>query len=556
MKQKEHRKILIYAAIIIAQVLVMIYWAHIKTNYNIDELYSMGFARGYFSQIHTPEYITVDNEFCFNQWMSNSTLKGYLIMKDKAKIINVPIGVVIKEFLTGRNYFGLLNIAESFADNSDLSSIPGEYLNVVFFVIAQIMLIIFMNRIGMCYETICLATGMFGFSGYIISAVEFVRFYMLIIMLTLVITNLLFSAWNENSMIRITLVETVVMVLSYFIYKNSDFYVPFFGALMACFLFGLAFKKRWKESIPLVIVILIGVLFILLRTGLFGYDSVAVMPLKVRRTVSDLLNPSIIGVIRYTKWLIKLFATHYFGNYLVNVLYLTVLLFCFYSVIRRSKKADSVLIKRPLAPEVQFVLIIAGATFVYTVFNAICQYDVWRYYCFGFVFVTFLFWFIIDRLLLKLQNNMKKWVVIILTALVGISSLLPFRTRMIEYMYEDEKSFIENLQKVSYLDVVMFLPANEETILSEELTYLSRHAIYDCISLMPEESSIYVADIEEYDRVMIDFPEDFILWTQKDQGNMDLAPVLDDLDTNGYSVRSLGTDHDSLVFLVRRSADM
>lgn len=558
MRSKNHRKkgiLLLFAIIITAQVFVMIYWAHVKTGYNIDELYSMGYARGYVSQIYTPEYITVARGFCFNEWMSNETLKGYLIMKDKAMVINAPISVVIKEFLTGRNYFGLLNLAESLADNSNLSSIPGAYLNILLFVIAQIVLIRFMKTIGMRDGTICLAITMFGFSGYMISAVEFVRFYMLIILLSVSAVYLLYMVWCGGPAFRIILLELAVIVLSYFSYKNSDFYIPFFGAFMVCFILGLICKRRWKESLPLIVMLMAGILYYTYVLGLFSGYALSDMTLKVRRTVADILSPSIHDVTGYVIWLIRLFETHYFGNFVMFGAFLVVLAYCIYCAFRERKSADSVLIKYSVASEEQYMIVIAGAVFVFTSFVAICQYDVWRYYCFGFVFATVLMWFIIDRLLTKIQNKTRVRILIVLTALVAVSSLFPFKTRIIEYMYEDEIGFNEELKRVADLDVIMLLPANEETILSEELTYLSRHAIYNCVSLMPADTNILISDMNEYKSGEMLLPECFLLWTQLNQDGMDLVSVIESMESDGYVIEELGSNHDSLVYVAKAVPD-
>ena len=54
----KRRELLIYICIIAVQLLFVIYWAGVKTNYHVDELYSMGYARNFAIEGKRVQYIT------------------------------------------------------------------------------------------------------------------------------------------------------------------------------------------------------------------------------------------------------------------------------------------------------------------------------------------------------------------------------------------------------------------------------------------------------------------------------------------------------------------
>ena len=141
------KKPLIYGVIIALQVMVILYWANTKTNYHIDELYSMTHASGFTAQVYNSEYITVSRDFHFNEWTKNSVFKKYLTVSDAEKAFRAPFFVFLNGLVRYRNYYGLLNIAESIAGYQYVSAIPGLVLNIILFILAELSLLSLLKKL-------------------------------------------------------------------------------------------------------------------------------------------------------------------------------------------------------------------------------------------------------------------------------------------------------------------------------------------------------------------------------------------------------------------------
>ena len=126
--------IIVCMIIMLLQLLVVAYWFNCKINYHVDELYSIGYAKGYFAPGDYWEKITDKDDYKFDNWFRVYELKKYLILAENETVYNFSLVRILWKLLTGRSYFGLLNIAESFAG----SYIGGVLLNSIFFVIAEI----------------------------------------------------------------------------------------------------------------------------------------------------------------------------------------------------------------------------------------------------------------------------------------------------------------------------------------------------------------------------------------------------------------------------------
>ena len=609
------KKTIIYVLIIILQILVILYWTNKKTGYHIDELYSMGYASNLTGRGDCALYITTGSEFGFDKWIKNADLKKYLELSKEESIFNAPISEVIRGFITTRNYTYLLNIAESLLGDGTVSAKPAVYLNIVLFAIAEAFFAVLMKRVSIDERIRYLALIMFGFSGYMISMAVYVRFYMLVVMLAFMMLNCFYSLWIADTWKQTFMPIVLIMILAYLSLRNSEFTVPFFAAFIGCFIIACLIEKKRKQLLISLAVCICGFIYIVATTDFLGillfpdkYSNVSVVWLSAGLSFRKITAG---GLWEYFSWLIELLETHFFGarsivyglagaiticfiisserdnnimSFDINrlrpvtlcalvlwialtglsiitghgriicvIILLIVVLLCVGEMIGvklRLRKPD-------LSSNTVFVLVLVGEAVIYTVFCAICLYSVWRYFCFAYISGTLAFWYVIDRLFKKREIEfVRRPLMTIMVTFVVINALLPFVTRNIECIYEDEKEFKERIRANQNLDVVMILPVTEETIAIERIGYLSRHSIYDCVNTMPRSANILVSSLDEYTYDKVDYPDEFLLWTQEYQENMDLTEVLRDLKKNGYSVEEIGTNHDSDVYIVRANGAM
>ena len=657
----KYRSSYIYIAIIMLQVLVLLYWAHIKTNYYIDELYSMGYASSFTGEGETARYITTSPDFHFNRWIENSAFKKYLLISNDEKVFNASPFKVVQKFITDRNYFGFLNMAESVAGYSSVSAGPGVLLNIVFFVLAEISQISLMKKLNIDERVRFLSVAMFGFSCYVISAAEFIRFYMMAIMLAFMMLNSFHKLWSANAWREIIGAEIIITIIAYFAYKNSELTIPFFVGLMGCFIVASYLKKRRRHLFSCITLCVCGVIYIALSSD---YIGILLHPNNYPATTSVAVSASLKiskatfnTFCDFIMWLKNLLENNYLGRYWVLYLLICTVTIYFATVrsesserrvasfkfkdmrfgtiwalvalalicvvsyklkqgeflyfligavaifwlVARSENFEKRIVsfklkdirfgtivafvvwalicvashkvkqgeflctiilsliallgmgeaigykfsikKMELSSDSIFIIILIGATVFYSVFFTMCGYTgTWRYYYYGFVSITVLIWFMIDRILkISYLQQRKNTLIIILTFFVTLNAFIPFKTRNIHYMYANEKDYINKVTNNSKLNVVMFLALDENGM-------ISRHETYDCINLMPDDSKIYMVDLEKYDYDQVDYPDEFLLWSHKSR---DLTAILDDLSLHGYELQKLGSDHCSKAYVCR-----
>ena len=595
---KGKKELAFYAIIMIIQLFAIMYWAGCKTNYHVDELYSMGYADGIFSGRDYWVKIIDSNDFIWEDWINASELKKYLELSENEEIFNATFSRVIKVFMTERSYFGFLNLSESVVKSPK----AGVLLNLVFFVLAEMALIALMRRLHMDKKTSYLSLAMFGFSVYVLSAALFIRFYMLIIMLLLILLNACYRVWDSDDWVRIILNELLILALVYFSFKNSELVIPYFAALWTCFVIASLAKKKRKQSVTGLAVCAFGIIYVATQTRILSVllrlgnnqNADGVWEGSRESIVESVKNLSTYTIMDFFMWIKGLFETHYFATrpilYIllcavtlcliftiapnerysidirkINIVTIVALLFWLgvfgaSFVLGHGKEVSEVMIYciiiilfaqsiglkvKPEMPKLSsdsfFVLILCIAAIASIIFGDLCSFRIWRYYCYGFVSLTIVFWYVIDRILKRPELAYSRHsLIVVLSIFVFINSILPFKIRNIEYIFEDEKELINGVKGMGDSDVVLFLTDDDGP---------SKHTLYDCVSIVDDNSKMFIANLDQYKYGNMDYPNEFVLWAHSET---DMDSVVDDLEMNGYEVDELGTDHCSRIYHVNR----
>lgn len=530
-----------YLFIIILQILNMIYWANVKTNYYIDELYSMGYASSYTGVEDTARYITTSEEWKFNEWITNADLKKYLWVSDAEEIFSMPFTQAAAKLINSCNYFALLNMAESVSNYKVAAKWPGIILNMVLFVAAEIVLLALSIKLNINKVIIGLLLAMFGFCGYLIGIVEYIRFYMLVILLMLIMILLHYIVWTSDKLWQIIICEAGSLVMAYLGLKNSELMLAYAGALMGVFCIALAIARQWRKLGAYVFMFFMAGLYlvcktewlqILLSIGKYSGSS------ELIGSVSASIAGASVGQIIYCLKRVMSFATDfYFGNRLLFVLWM-IAFFVFALMVFMQWK------KKFLHFNYQdgFMLILAGTLMIYTLFIALTELTISRYYSLGFITFHIIFWYVIDWFIKRGQPGKQIRCYAVLVMLIVLSSLIPFKTRNIEYIYECDRELISSLQAYQGVDTVLASCTDESGV-------VSRHEAYDCVNLLDEKTEIYIIDMSEYIYQSDVFPDRFILWTLVDR---DITELIADLEIDGYRIKYLSEDHISEVYICEK----
>ena len=605
----------IFAIIALLQVSACIYWAHAKQNYQIAEYYSFGYASTFTGKGDTGQYITVSPDWKFGEWIKNTEFKKYLVVSKEESVFSLPFFTSLKMLFTKRNYFWLLNMAESLYGSPSITNIPAIILNIVIFLLAELLLVKLMKKLGCDNRSALLCIGMFGATGYIIGFVNYVRFYILVTMILILIILLFHRIWTEKNIKKTLIPIFSVFILAYLSYKDSELTVAFFGGFCFFFLLGLLLTKQWKKIIPFIIMGLVGTTYVLIKTDLsfllpghaIPETNIATMIYKMKTEFS----PKTIVDCFY--FLSDLFKAGYFSSYYLFIVLsvivgiyalilsseentgifapyihkkksddnkesedsttfsiklrpITVILTVFMLVIwiiNRSSSAgiasligfaitiiyiflDSIgkrpsIKKIPLGINGQFMVVLTCSTLFYSLFYAAAGLWMSRYYCFGFIPFTIIFWYVIDRLIKHYApTRAKMGIYIILTIYVVVCALIPVETRTVEYLFEEDHALMRDIKEYRGLDVIL---------VSSE-SYLTHSESYDCINIMSDNTRIYAVDMDSYNFDCINIPEkEFVLWGLIER---DISEIMQDLEEHGYNIDLIGTTHCSKVYLCHK----
>jgi len=557
----------VYAVVFVLQLLVFLYWSRVKANFFVDEFFSMGYASDYFNEGTTYQYIYLTPDFKYDVWLDNALFKEKLALSYDKTVINASLVFAFTKLATGRTYFGLMNIAESILKCGFAKT--AMMLNLVFIIIAEVGLIALMNKLGFDRITSALATVMFGFSCYVISVVEYVRFYALVLMLMILVLDFAYTLWHASKWKSIIMAEIGLFVSAYFAYRNSELTLAFFGSFMFFLSIAMLLYRKIKQFFINVLFGIVGILYIAFTTDYLGmllYPDKYSGGINVAISASqNIRNASWNTLGLFLKWIIDLFETYYFGNRYILFMMLAILIaLTVINIILKSgerirrkrniknntdinmnggenenKRQFSHFLEADL--DSVFIIVLIATTIVYSVFCAVSGYRrVWRYYCFGFVSIAFTFWYLIDRLIKVLSISCKKKVLVLISILVIINVFIPFRTRNVEYMFESDREFVLNVNESHVLKAVLFLDG-----LNKSKT-LAGHELYDCVNAMSIDSKLYFVDSDVYNYEKVDFPNEFLLWFDLDS---ETEHVRKDLEQHGFEIKELGSDRCSQAFL-------
>lgn len=529
------RRIIIFFVITAVQIIAMICWAGQKSNYYIDELYSLGYAQSFTYQWWYPRYITETEDWQYETWLSNETLKAQLETSPEEGVLTVPLPDALPLIWITRIYFGLLNIFMSVFSPDKLSAIPGAALNLFLFFFIQLLLYQITREITGSNLTSFLVIIMYGFSSIAADITLYIRFYTFIAFLFLWALRLHQIMWRaESSLLKCELLTVPSMILILIAFKHSELILVLGGALILSFTLGLLFRKYYAKAAAYVLTIgPAGLYYIWKKTGLlqiiFHPENYTGKSGPEGILTRRLFKFSLPRLVDQADFYFRLFGKRLFGSNYILLGFVILLLALL--IIRLAKRN----IQFRVTDRMSFVSVLFFTSFIYLVFAFLTYLDIWRYISFLFPLAAVLFWTFFDFLLRDMRFRKQLFLLGMLMLCVGLYAGETGKSENIEYLYTADKPFVEKLQNTGIQDAVIINLKGD------------RHTPYDCISLMPEDANIYVVNDEHYRMDPSDFPDEVLLWINRSQGKM-MRTYAEDLLSGGYEIKFLGNDHVSNVY--------
>ena len=535
--------VILITGILLAQVALIAFWANQSCNYYIDELFSFGSAHSYTFAKKDIMYIDWSDEWQYEDWVDNSALKDQLRVSEDESLLNQNPVDMIRMLIKGRNYHGILNILVSIFSSGEISRWPPVILNLILFVLAQLVLYRIMRDLTGSAAVSILAILMYGFSGMAISTVLYIRFYMLVTLFLLLLVRIHQHMWKEENLYRCEILTLLSMVLIYLAMKNSELVFIIGGTLVTAYAVGLLIKKHYKKALLYIVTVFpVSMIYAVTKTKFLdialhpenfvnGDGAEAWMTAKLLTVNKDRV---ISLIFKYLGWISDLM----FGSWYVLCCFL-ILIIILLEVRLLGKKPTTV--KRTKKPDAGFIWIIASVCLVYYVFSLLTAIPAERYFMFYFPLLTILMWKILHELIGSIRYRREVLAVCLILVCAGAAALQIIRPEKIDFVYLEDRPLIEAVQESRIEDAIVIYTDERQ----------SNHSIYECINLLPDTARLYPVNGSRHHIDCERCPEQILVWIHYDRSPQ--TYIMDLLD-HGYELTELGSTHTSDVYVARRAA--
>lgn len=500
MEKKWYKNQNIYLVIIlVVQVLLLIYWGNEKSNYYWDEYFSFDNAHYYSSS--TPRRVKLDDSDLYktDTWIAATDLKDTYIVTKDISILNDSPSYVIKKFLSYKPYMGILNIVETVFFEGEMSKWSGISLNIVIFVIGQILLYCLVNEITKQKDIALLSVIAYGFSGMAISMVEFVRMYMWISTAVIIVTYIHFKMWIKDTWMRNLLLELLSVIIIYIAYLDSPLMILYAAGLIGLFCLALLSKKRYLQFLYYFVPLGVGgFLYLFFCTNyiqaLFQQDkylNAETTAVSIQALLLNMVNIDINEIGNRISYLWNLYGDYLFGSIMILSAWIVLIFILFIQVIRRYSVKELLVVSE----EKQFLYIWEGAVIGFLVLSIYVGSTLTRYN--SPVFSSVASCFIIFSVLLGKKLKKEKQIKCIIGVFLMVAMLLTNFVPKIENIYREDKEVIQRVASLPYDSIVW----------NSGLTVLS-----DCISWMDEEKRVYITNSDSINEMQL--PSKFLFWSE------------------------------------------
>ncbi len=528
--------ILLFAAILLMQIVTVIYWARQKSNYYVDELYSMGYAHFFTEATPHPVYITESELWQEEHWIRNSDLKKLLITTKEESVFSQSPGKTLWAMWSGRSFHGILNAFESVLAPGQISKRPGTGLNLIFFILTQICLLSIFKLLDLSHISSLFGVAMYGFSGMATGIAIYTRFYCYTIFLFMLAIFLHLKMWKSSAP-KVWILSVFFSDLALFLaIGNSELIIAMGGVFCSLFALGLLLSRRKAAFFGYVCSIIggcfwyaaeyTGILNVFLHPSAYR-DAGGAKGAAVRSFYQATADSILSRLSAYHEWITKgLYGSSFvFQCFFAFVLILTGI------VIGRHDKREKGAPSFQPDDDAAFIVILAAGIVVYMFFAAKIGLQSSRYLSFIFPLLCIVLWYCIDKLLKCCDPGYS--VIILPSVFLAVGVLTTHLSGSIEYVYREDRELIADLKAYSDSSVIMICSRGN-----------SRHEVYDCISLMQGQAKIYPVSGERHKINVMECPDEMLIWINS---GTDITPYVEDLEE--YSMSLLGRTHVSDVFL-------
>lgn len=471
---------LIFAIITIVQVGIMVFWGTQKSNLYWDEYFTL--ERAHYISSSTPyeHPIIEDPEFVSGKWLPISVIKDTLVVKRDESMLMDPLWKWGVRLLQTNNYSIFLNVTTALISDGKFSIWPSIILNIIIFVINQVVLFMMCKRLSEEKWLPVFVTSFYGFSSICISMVLFVRFYMLTTLMATLFTyfHILYYQTDDKNIIK----KYFALILSYFFliigFKNAQFLAIYAGFFIISFSVFLIVKKGWLLFLWYGIPIYGGGLcYVLFETDyiqtLFKYCSDKESTGGAFFWVIENIEEFKIKFLPERLWdITNIFGSYLFGSIIIFILLVAVALVL--TINKRKQKCNKCEIKNEI-----WVIAISTVLF-FAFFTVFKLYDQVRYISYVFPELAI----IVIAIIYYITNN-KAIRYVISIGIIMACVLSVNMNAKVDMLYRDDKDDIQCIRDTGMDSIIICGDYN------------ATHISYQSVLLVDDDAEFFVYDYKK-----------------------------------------------------------
>lgn len=528
--------IVILFAVIFLQLLVIMTWKEKKGGFHTDEYYTMGYTCTFTSENYgMRQYLPDWKE---GVWQPVGEVKDYLTFDKQKSVFSQSLMKNAKLLLKRNSYFALLNAIYTPICNRLSISDASIYLNMVLFVILQVLLAKMLFDITNDIKASITGALIVGLSGMTIGLVVYVRFYIWEALLFVLSLYFHYLIWKTDSIKKYIALEILLGLSMYLSYKVFSLMAVMLFVLCIAFSLGLFLRRERKKLLIYLLPIVSAGLFLFIKDGILfnlldpDRNKKNVHYQNVREALRILSMNTVVE--KLLSWY-RIFWHQIFGARVTMLVFLLIALLFFGLLFRK---------KIPFDRETSFVLIMLVSAAIYFVFTVIFAFDGTRYNYFTFIVIAIVLSFFADKVTAFFFSDKKalSYLGLFLCALASLyGSVKIQKNNQIEKIFEGDYEPLECIRN-DY-------SAWDNVVVHEKEKNGYGH-VYECIYNSGENTEyIYISE-NTYEEFFKDCDSrQFLVWTHAGGGLMGKDILLN----NGYKLDKIATTHISDVYKCTRN---
>ena len=537
-KIKKHLGMIVFLVLLIIQCSYMIFWGTQKSGYYVDEFFT--YDNAHYISATTPERLKLyEADYLeYNKWLDVRDIKSTLMIQREESLLNDSLAYNIKVFLTSKPYMAILNYVEAIFFEGQLNWWSSISINIICFLLNQVFMYLLTIKVCKKRNAALLATAMYGFSGMAISMLVYVRMYMWITMLVTLFTYLHVLMWDEDRHWKNILFEILALPVLFLAYRNSPLPVIYGIALIGCFSIGLFVRKKWIQAAYYCIPYLGGgMVFAFTQTD---YVQIFMNPQKALQSgeldspttslVHSMFTMSMSEFMERTNEMLRVIFRFGFGHFVVALMYILLVVFFIYIMIRKNKKIRN----NKGTKRIGFEYVLYTAEILFFIGAIMFDLIPIRYTSFAYPILAVC----VSTMVMQLGQviNKEKIITVIVVILIVGQTFYTVSIPRVENLYLEDREAVQSIQ-------------NKTGINSLVVDYhFDDRVMYECLAYTDENTKIMFSAYEDIEYT--ELGDSILVWQTVNKSSEDLEQNLIRV---GYStVEKIGETHESKVFLCIR----